>query len=216
MFPSTQESMCTISIVQPIPLTSIFLLPLSAEAHDIAITCSTTLESWLCYDQRILRQGRVFSFRFSDMVNSGNACRLESDNSSLCYELLVTEPVLQGHVQRGLTEIIVLPAKLVPTNTTTLTITKDVGDDDSLEIDEAFLANAMFSGIPSHALSESSGVATSLGTIPTTTFVVEPVSRHIDPVIDNYTAFIRTSDLLKVGLRDGDWVRVMFCLQLSL
>ena len=144
--------------------------------------------------------------------------RPSAGNGHFYYDLLVAEPVLQGYVQHGLTQITLLPTKksLMPISSTVFSVTKDAEYDDSLEIDEAFLANAIFSGISSHPLPESrthNGIGTFSGTIPTADFVVEPVSRHIDPVIENYTVLIRTSDLLKVGLCDGDWVGDVFCSQ---
>ena len=88
-------------------------------------------------------------------------------------------------------------------------------EDEDLEIHEDFLSNTLSSHPIDAALhAVSNGSADSLSPhAPGNEFAAEQLSNIIDPTSDDCTVYIRTADLSKVGILDGDWVRgYMRCL----
>lgn len=193
---------------------------LSTESYSAAKAHSSALEDWLCCDQRILRQDSVYtidplSLSQEDTRDTGSPSRLE-------YRLIMSEPVLQGYAQKGQTSFVLLPPTEVKPGVNgdvatgssfTEELNSDFGDDD-LEIDEGFLANSLgrHLGTNSHATNGHSGLTNGAISTDNTAstlhqaFIASPLPGDIHPDLDDHTVYIRTADLTKVGILDGDWV----------
>lgn len=150
-------------------------------------------------------------------------------SSILEYRLTMLEPVLQGHAEQESTRVIILPAS-DDTPTTDIFVNGihktsyvDGLDDehDDLEIDEGFLANSLNSHIPNGVGHLNTVLSTPddshhslLSSSPGHEFTAQPLSSISHPEAlsaGEFTVFVRTSDLPRVGIQDGDWVRYLFC-----
>ena len=189
----------TLSVVQLIPLQEVFVQALSSSAYSSAKSDVSAFEDWLCHNQRILRQGSVLS---PD----------SQDSRPLAYKLIMTEPVLQGYAQKSQTLFTLLPptedppainghrirSPSVPDNAHT------EFDDEDLEIGESFLAGSL---VPQPTLYPEQNVSP---TISMPLFAHEltarPSSTPVYSGLDDYTMYVRTVDLPKIGVLDGDWV----------
>ena len=198
---SRAEKMHMLSVVQLIPLQEIFVQALSSTAYSRAKTNVSSFEDWLCHGQRILRQDSIYVWDTRDGLDPG----------SLTYKLIMTEPVLQGYAQKAQTLFTLLP----PTegshtiNGNQMLSSSSVLDDDdeSLEIGESFLASSLISQPASYPQQHDSS------TIRISHLAHEFVANPLpDPSLDldEYTMYVRTVDLSKVGVLDGDWVSVHF------
>lgn len=145
-------------------------------------------------------------------------------SNALEYRLTMLEPVLQGYAEQDSTRIIILPPSVnKPTENGTSAngahTTSLDDEDDDLEIDEGFLANSLNSHMPN---------GEQINTVPSTShdnlhppsssssspgheFAAHPLPfDYVAPSAEEFTVFIRTSDLPRVGIQDGDWVRYIF------
>ncbi|ETW85568.1 AAA ATPase [Heterobasidion irregulare TC 32-1] len=127
----------------------------------------------------------------------------------------MTEPVLQGYASRTETTFVILPpterTPIVTINGTepspSYVPVQEDSEDEDLEIHEDFLSNTLFSRpIDAVLHAVSNGSADSLSShAPGNEFAAEQLSNIIDPTSDDCTVYIRTADLSKVGILDGDW-----------
>ena len=188
-----------LSAVQLISLQEIFVQALSSTAYSRAKTNVLSFEDWLCRRQRILRQDSIYVWDTRDGLDPG----------SLTYKLIMTEPVLQGYAQKSQTLFTLLP----PTegsqaiNGNQLLSSPSVLDDDEegLEIGESFLASSLISQPSSYPQQTDS--STIRMSHLAHEFVANPLPEpSLD--LDEYTMYIRTVDLPKVGVLDGDWVSI--------
>jgi len=186
--------------VTPTALTVVIATALSSEAYFQACANHFALGEWLSIERRILRQGDVLSVPKKDSKLVGAALR---------YRLDMLEPVLQGHVEDGMTKVIVA---LSQTDSLIHDPSMDTeGEQDAIEIDESFLGSSI------------SNLSLDLHTCSTQNSLLDPYkneamersypgfsykSMHspFKLVEDHYTLFFRTSDLGKIGILNGDWV----------
>ena len=188
-----------LSVVQLIPLQEIFVQALSSSAYSRVKTNVSSFEDWLCHGQRILRQDSIYVWDTRDGLDPG----------SLTYKLIMTEPVLQGYAQKSQTLFTLLP----PTegsqaiNGNQLLSSSSVLDDDEegLEIGESFLASSLISQPSSYPQQTDS--STICMSHLAHGFVANPLP-ELSLDLDEYTMYIRTVDLPKVGVLDGDWVSI--------
>lgn len=188
-----------LSVVQLIPLQEIFVQALSSTAYSRVKTNVSSFEDWLCHGQRILRQDSIYVWDTRDGLDPG----------SLTYKLIMTEPVLQGYAQKSQTLFTLLP----PTegsqaiNGNQLLSSSSVLDDDEegLEIGESFLASSLISQPSSYPQQTDS--STICMSHLAHGFVANPLP-ELSLDLDEYTMYIRTVDLPKVGVLDGDWVSI--------
>lgn len=89
-------------------------------------------------------------------------------------------------------------------------------ENDDLEIDESFLANSLNSHMPNGAEYHDADPSTSddnphsslLSSSSGHEFTARPLLHDLAaPLVGEFTVFVRTSDLPRVGIQDGDWVR---------
>lgn len=188
-----------LSVVQLVPLQEVFVQALSSTAYSAAKADVSSFENWLCRDQRILRQDSVYVWDTPDGLDTG----------ALTYELIMTEPVLQGYAQKSQTLFTLLPPSegLQAVNGNQVlssSVPDDVQTDDEegLEIGENFLASSLIpqpSSYPQHSPPiRISHLAHE--------FTASPLPKPTSLGVDEHTMYVRTVDLPKVGMLDGDWV----------
>lgn len=186
--------------VTPMALTVVIATALSSEAYLQACASHSSLAEWLSFERRILRQGDVLSVPKKDP---------KLVDAALRYRLDMLEPALQGHFENGTTKVIVV---LSQTNSLVHNSTMNPeGERDVIEIDESFLGSSI------------SSLSLDLHTPSTPNLPLDPYkneamekpypgfsySSMVCPyklVEDHYTLFFRTSDLVKIGILNGDWV----------
>lgn len=175
---------------------------LSSSAYSSAKSDVLAFEDWLCHGQRVMRQDSVL---FMDSQDS-------PDGNPLAYKLIMIEPVLQGYAQKSQTLFTLLPPPEEPPavnghETHLSSVPDDVHiefDDEELEIGESFLAGSL---VPQPTLYPQQNVSP---TISMPLFAHEltarPSSTPIHSGLDDHTMYVRTVDLSKIGVLDGDWV----------
>ncbi|TFK42849.1 P-loop containing nucleoside triphosphate hydrolase protein [Crucibulum laeve] len=189
--------------VQPVPLTEIVLTAFSSDAYSAASKNDSVLEKYIEHECPILRQGDVLIFSSGcsdDDYNAHPPCQ------SFQYRVDMVEPVLQGYAIQDRTNIILALESLNGTKDIA-NLASDSGeefvDQDRVEIDESFLANAI-SSIPNYGRSESS--TPTLGNMGS--FPCIPLSLPISIIDDHFSLYLRASDLGRIGIISGDWAVV--------
>ncbi|TFK55323.1 AAA-domain-containing protein [Heliocybe sulcata] len=140
----------------------------------------------------------------------------------------MTDPVLQGIAEKGTTQVVLLrpsaylsdlssgsttPSEFQGTPTGSIN-----GSRESLMIDERFLAGSMVDiGSSFYGISNSvdgvvdgdlcNGASGAQGL----TVLAVPLSNSISPVSDDYTIYMNTVDLCRIGLLNGDWAMASSC-----
>ncbi|KAI9456224.1 AAA-domain-containing protein [Lactarius psammicola] len=192
------------SVVQVIPLQEVFVQALSSSAYSNAKSDVSAFEDWLCHNQRILRQNSVLSMDSQDSL----------DRSPLTYKLIMTEPVLQGYAQKSQTLFTLLPPMEDPPainghRVQSSSVPDDAhieSDDEDLEIGESFLAGSL---VPQSTLyPQQNGSPTISVPLFSHELTPRPLSTSIYSGLDDHTMYVRTVDLPKIGVLDGDWAIV--------
>jgi peroxin-6 len=194
-----------LSVIQLIPLQEVFVQALSRSAYNRAKGDLPSFENWLCQDQRILRQDSIYTLYAQDGL----------DPCLLTYKLIMTEPVLQGYAQKSQTLFTLLPPaegppainghQILPPPTSPADAQIELdGDDEDLEIGESFLASSL-TPHPSSYPQQSDSPTIRMSQFAHE-FTAKALSLPIHPELDDYTLYVRTVDLPKVGVLDGDWV----------
>ena len=192
-----------LSVVQLIPLQEIYVQALSSSAYSRAKADVSSFEDWLCRGQRILRQDSVYVWDTQDGLDPG----------PLTYKLVMTEPVLQGYAQTSQTLFTLLPPTEGPqaingNEVSSSPVLDDDDDDESLEIGESFLASSLISQ-PSSYPPRNDSPALRMSHLAHE-FIANPLPKPTSLDLDEHTMYVRTVDLPKVGVLDGDWVSINF------
>lgn len=194
--------------VRPIPLTEVIVTALSQEAYLAASRRDSVLESWFSDPHPILRYGDVHSF--GSTVNEHLAL---APLENVQYRLTMLQPVLQGYAERNTTKLIVTLLEPINQQHSEFVQTTS-GDSDGIEIDESFLANSFLR--PSFTTSLKGLDGSSPRDIHHTFQVgwlserhsFKPVSSATGLLEDNCTVYLRTADLAKISILNGDWVTI--------
>ncbi|KAJ7435381.1 AAA-domain-containing protein [Mycena galericulata] len=180
-------NLVSLKLLQPIPLTEIVVTALSPEAYEAG---PDALDSWLCEEQRVLRQGDLCIFTSNLLVNGSGV----HSGVPFQYRLDMLEPVMQGYAVKGETKFIL---------TLDIASHDDIAELDSdtegFEIDEQFLAPASLNP-PSPATDTTENKPIAFECRAMAEFEYQP---HED-----YTLHLRTTDIGRVGGFNGDWVIV--------
>lgn len=189
---------------------------LSIAAYDAAITHEALLESHLYSKKQILRQGSVYSIRPDALLESPSNHRFE-------FRLDMLEPVSQGYAEAGRTTLFVTSLTDTSedededgeTDTSTLGFSSD---DESVEISHDFLANSVvYPTYNYNPISPSiSNPSVDLHAEGELHFTVHALSNPVSILHDDYTVYLRTADLGRLGVLSGDWVRVIVMIVLGL
>ena len=189
-------------MVQVIPLQEVFVQALSSAAYSSAKSDVAAFEDWLCHGQRILRQDSALSIDSQD----------NPDERPLTYKLIMTGPVLQGYAQKSQTLFTLLPPTEDPPTvnghrnqpSSVLDDAHTEFDDEDLEIGESFLAGSL---VPQSTLyPQQNGSPTISAPLFSHELTARPSSTPIYSELDDHTMYVRTVDLSKIGVLDGDWV----------
>ncbi|KAI0003309.1 P-loop containing nucleoside triphosphate hydrolase protein [Russula compacta] len=192
-----------LSVVQLIPLQEVFIQALSSAAYSRAKADISSFEEWLCDDQRILRQGSVYTYALDTH---------SPDLSPLTYKLIMTEPVLQGYAQKSQSLFTLLPPmedsptinghQALPSSSLP-EYTQIDDDEEDLEIGESFLASSLIPQ-PFDYRQQTDFPASRVSQLAHE-FTANQLSMPTSLDLDEYTMYVRTVDLPKVGVLDGDW-----------
>lgn len=214
-----------LTITQPIQLTEVIITALTRDAYDAASSQSSPLESWLADESRMLRQGAHITITPESPLSNGHG-HLET-RRNFRYRLDMAEPVPQGYFAKGSTRVYVtLPVELnedtLPgDNTHLLGASDESGSEaDGIEIDESFLAGSVLHSrqntTPSSppdtnahltdGRSHPNGLQKEVTSQKEPQLRAKPLTEPISTFQDDCTLYLRTSDLGKVGVLNGDWV----------
>ena len=189
--------MLQIALYNPIPLREVIFSAYSSDAYKLARTSPSSLEAWFSAGKRILRCWTTYEVDLPEQHGTG----------AMLYRLESSAPGLQGYVEAGFTNLVVTFANDVwsTSNSNALPIRDYPSEIDGFEIDEGFLANYILS-LPSCTLPATKNNKEQL--LPSLNCFL-PIPRCGYPSDDNndITLYIRTSDLIRLGALDGDWVR---------
>ncbi len=176
---SREESLTSLAT-----LSSIVLVAVSEGAY-LAATRSPNILCQLLQDGRVLRQGDSFQTDYS-----------------LVYTLWSLEPVSQGRALAGRTEIVVLS----PSHPIVFTRSSINNEPDFIEIDEGFLAasSEMWQGKGQPASSNTACIGRSETLAHA--FSTRDLDAPEDIREDNFSLYLRTPDLGKIGILSHDWV----------
>lgn len=212
--PSKPSFLLSVTVTQPILLTEAIVTALSPEAYHLATHRAPLLESWFSEEHPIIRHGSLHMFS-SDQLQLNGDCTSDC-SKTFAYRFGMVEPVLQGFAQRGITRFIIT-LNNHPDGDVMIadTAVQDESDDDGIEIDEGFLANAAFSS-PIFTLVDNQQMSRD-GHLPVSgsdrtnaagseiAFRIKPLSEAVDVSRDHCTVYLRTADLGRAGFLNGDW-----------
>lgn len=145
--------------ITPVTLSEVVLLAKSPSALHFAHTNPGQLKQWVCGLPQILRHGSTYSLDSASLSNGTNGSSDPSQEPNLTYEyeVIMTQPVLQGvaHLTQT-TYIVTAPPEESPSNDLTdgysatdsprvalSEYSSDLSDIDGIEIGEGFLANSV-------------------------------------------------------------------------
>lgn len=183
----------SVSLEQPAILTGMVVSALSLDAYKAASINDSILKAWFDDLQLILRQGDIHLFH--------------RNSNQLQYRLDMLEPVMQGYAQLGKTRIIITLAQAASPGEIFKTRS---GDQEGFEIDEGFLAGSLmpqsFNISPIQSMSPH-GVDSREHSSEQFKARHLLVARSI--LHDHCTLYLRTADLGRLGVLNGDWVRTI-------
>jgi len=175
---SREESLTSLATLSSIVLVA------GSEGAYLAAARSPKLRQ-LLQDGRVLRQGDSF----------------QTDNS-LVYTLWSLEPVSQGRALAGRTEIVVLS----PSHPIVFTRSNVNNEPDFIEIDEGFLAASSETWQGKGQSASSNAVCIGRSETPAHAFSTRDLDTPEDIREDNFSLYLRTPDLGKIGILSHDWV----------
>jgi peroxin-6 len=223
------EKTLNVTGVQPVLVTGIIVTALSREAYVAASSYNSSIETWLSDESLILRQGAVHTFGSDLLPTNGHGA--SGSRRFYRYRLDMLEPVLQGYALKGSTRFYITFADS-SNEYSSPEDDSEAGDEsgsdpDGIEIDECFLASSILHSTQNMTpLSPRETVTNRLRDTnvepgePTTShaefrFRTEPLPVPRSASQDDCTLYLRTSDLGRIGILNGDWVRFLLCLGLS-
>ena len=127
-----------------IPLRTVILQPSSPDAHSFATKENTAFIRWLASDVVVRRGCSVECSPDSVAPDSASSQVLQdsTEGAPLSFQVISTEPVQQGRVEEGLTQVVILPWTSSPTEDE-LEFEGSGSLEDSWEIDESFLSGTV-------------------------------------------------------------------------
>lgn len=212
--------------IQPVLITNVVVTALSYDAYIAASSQVSPIATWLSDDSLILRQGAVHSFSSDLLPTNGHG--YSGFRKIYQYRLDMLEPVLQGFAQKDSTRFFVTSTntwgeQASPEDELEPESTYESGSDpDAVEIDEIFFANSVLHSRQNPLPSDPLGAVTdglqfsndesdeSTTFHPDCRFRTEPLPEPQSISQDDCALYLRTSDLGRVGVLNGDWVGFQF------
>ncbi|KAI0328087.1 AAA-domain-containing protein [Cubamyces sp. BRFM 1775] len=235
IFPSGQASASTagpthsVTAVKSVVLSEVILAALSEEAYSSALADTDALEEWLLTSDLVFREGATYTWT---REANGSSVSL---SPSLQYKLVMAAPVRQGVVERRVTKVYVsAPVEeeatledsdsipTIPDGDLDGQLEPDASGSEAgeFEIGEDFLAGSVLrtlslasppgtppSGVhPNGITNGATHTNTSLHLAqPERTYKAHPLQRRISESEDECAVYVRTSELSRIGVLDGDW-----------
>ncbi|KAL1722738.1 P-loop containing nucleoside triphosphate hydrolase protein [Schizophyllum commune] len=199
---SSHSLVCRARVDQePITLTEAVISPLSEHAH-VATSSEAFLDTTIFSENTILRQGSVLTFPHEALGMNGNAS--DSSPALLRYRVEMVEPVLQGRALKGQTRLVVLQPDEADLDEPTENGANFEDEDDGFEIDEAFLGSIISASQSSVSAGVNGVASNSNGFLPHNSVFTAPLDAPASED-DDTTVYVRTADLGRVGVLNGDW-----------
>lgn len=206
------EKTLTVTTTEPVTLTDVVLSALSVDAYNLAKDATSALEDWLSEESVILRQGQTYTFTPNTTSNGIEGLNVAK---SCQFRLAMAEPVLQGVARKGSTRLYVTSSAASSSDESELldVYAEDTSSEEAIEIDESFLASSVLHNkymSTSSAQEHDPGANDQKSTtdqsddskiLRTEALTVPVLDSHGDCIL-----YLRTSDLGKVGVLNGDWV----------
>ncbi|KAI8998975.1 AAA-domain-containing protein [Trametes punicea] len=221
---STAEPTHSVTVIRPVALSEVILTALSDEAYASA-SDTDALEEWFLTNDTILRQGAIYNW---SRDSSGTLA------APLQYKVLMATPVQQGVVERGTTKVYLfaptildeaIPEDSIPTipdgdfdlHPSAEESGSETGD---FEIGEDFLAGSVLRSLnltnpPGFTINGAStnditnGIAQSASNLHLNqserTYPAIPLREQLSFVEDECAVYVRTSELGRIGVLDGEW-----------
>ncbi|EIN07593.1 AAA-domain-containing protein [Punctularia strigosozonata HHB-11173 SS5] len=156
------------------------------------------------------------------IIHQGTTHRVHiAGTGVLEYEIVMTEPVMQGYVSEGETELILVMKMADDLDANSAMTNGDLGLDDpadgsseeeDLSIDERFLAGSVLM-LPAVASSNHpegpeilhGQVAGSSSSVQAQSFLARPLQESSSSLEEDFTVYLNISALSRVGILEGDW-----------
>ncbi|TFY82059.1 hypothetical protein EWM64_g1950 [Hericium alpestre] len=218
LLPSSSKTTCTVQLIDLVCLDDVVVQALSPEAFELAKTQAIFLEDWFCLDRRILRHGSCY---IVDTVatNGMTDGRQSAEGEWFKYRIVDMQPATYGYAEKAHTRFLLLPPSEHEHDideedlTRRIPLSEDMTLEEDVEISQDFLAGSLMSCAPIHVSATTSDMHNHTSSTPgpsssffPQSFSAVPLVGRVDKALYDYTVFIRTSDLTRVGLLDGDWV----------
>ncbi|CAA7270162.1 unnamed protein product [Cyclocybe aegerita] len=169
-------------------LTAVIVVALSDDAYIQAKGDPSLVEKAFA-DEEISREGDIISLPSSGPI-------------PLQYRLELLEPVPQGCIQPGTTNVLLLSYSVYPACDAETVKVDD--DQDAIEINEGFLGSTVLNPTfrQPHLQQNANGYSTSP---PQSLYISKTLSTLISSLEDHYTLYLRVADLGRIGIQSGDW-----------
>jgi hypothetical protein len=186
-----------VTLTNPIILSTIVLVAGSTEAYLLAARRPSLLNQLM--DGRILRNGDRAQLQIGNIEAS-----LE-----FVYQLQQLEPVPQGFAQPGQTKIILLSFGII--SGIDLSDKHDNVEADAFEIDESFLASSVFNTHFDHPEDQDFPIVSQDSTLGMSNpslsrFDIDYLDFPNESPEENWTLYVRTTDLGRIGILSRNWV----------
>ncbi|KAI0831786.1 AAA-domain-containing protein [Trametes gibbosa] len=217
----------SVTLTKPVVFSEVILSSLSNEAYTYASSNPGALENWLFSNGRILRENATYTLaREQDVVSVSSSAAL---SPSLGYKIAMSGPVQQGLAQRGVTKVYVsAPPALDELVSEDAIPTIPDGDDHGsesepsgsevgeYEIGDDFLAGSVLRSVNAPgspgpttngttANGAVNGDASSRLGQSEHTYRAYALQRQVSKLEDECTVYVRTSELGRIGILDGEW-----------
>ncbi|KAI0637344.1 AAA-domain-containing protein [Trametes polyzona] len=224
-----------VSVVHPVTLSEAIFSALSEEAYTYVSSHTDALEDHLLANNVVLREGTTYTLpRTHDAAPESASTSLAP---SLQYRLVMASPVRQGLIQRGHTKgYVSAPPTADEAGSEDALPTIPDGDmddhasepdasdsEDEFEIGEDFFAGSVLRSVNSPGPSSpavngtmsngaQNGVANGDSSLhlsqPERIYKAYALDRQVPPIQDECAVYVRTSELSRIGVLDGEWAIV--------
>lgn len=205
-FPSAEWT-CYVSAVCPTPLTKALLSVDRQDDLEHSQTSSTSIQKWLYDTLPFFHQGSRSVLSLKGLTPSRSPPS-QLFISALEYRSILTDPVLHGVFHPSLTSLHIThhcSSRRLPE---TKILTTEEDSQDEIEINESFLGGLTFLPAPptqsvqlvrDGCLNQCDNWGCTYPLLP----LYSPMcSQHEDPIV-----CVRTKDLSRIGILNGEWVR---------
>lgn len=185
-----------VATAQPVHLTQIILSAFGDDAYRLASASWSHVQEYICADKNIIRQGAIFSMPPTALPTNGHT----SQTTTFPYQFKIglTEPVIQGYADQHTSFVIIRD------DTSAMDTPHDSSEEEDIDINEAFLARSISATLEAGSQHSNISSSTTLRALPL------PLSSPIRNTENNddYSLYLRTADLGRLGALNGDWVTI--------